>query len=315
VSFCDPEVPAVTLTDAATPDIPARDVQARIARLFVYPVKSCAGVELPEVLLTETGLEFDRAWMVVDEAGVFVTQRELPRMALIRPQLKHFEMVLRAPGMLALHIALDTVEAPVQVRVWQDRVQAYDMGDVAAQWFSDFLNADRPAGTPSRALRLVRFDPEHQRLSNKRWTGDVDARTQFADGFAVLVLGQSALDGLNARLDAAGHAAVGIERFRPNIVLESIEAHDEDRLDVLHIATADGVARLKLVKPCPRCPIPNIDPATGVSSPKVGDAMQAYRALDVVDGAIAFGMNAIVLDGIDHALRPGQVVGADYRFD
>src|SRR5580765_5418178 len=96
------------------------DLQATIARLFVYPVKSCAGVELPEALLTETGLEFDRAWMVVDAHGEFVTQRELPRMALIRPQMKHLEMVLRAPGMLALHVAFDRVEAPVRVKVWND---------------------------------------------------------------------------------------------------------------------------------------------------------------------------------------------------
>ena len=147
------------------PSIPSEsdfDVQGTIARLFVYPVKSCAGVEVPEALLTETGLEFDRAWMVVDEAGEFVTQRELPRMALIRPQLKQFEMVLRAPGMLALHIAYDRVEAPVQVKVWKDSVAAYDMGDVAAQWFSDFLSEP---GKPRR-LRLARFDPEHKRLSS-----------------------------------------------------------------------------------------------------------------------------------------------------
>ena len=118
---------------------PDFDLQATIARLYVYPVKSCAGVELHEALLIETGLEFDRAWMVVDAAGEFVTQRELPRMALIRPKLKHHEMVLRAPGMLALHIALDAVEEPVRVTVWDDEVAAYDMGDIAAQWFSDFL--------------------------------------------------------------------------------------------------------------------------------------------------------------------------------
>lgn len=296
-------------------DLSARDAQARIARLFVYPVKSCAGVEVHEVLLTETGLEFDRAWMVVDEAGVFLTQRELPRMALIQPKLKHSEMVLRAPGMLALHIALDAVEAACEATVWKDRVKAYDMGDVAAQWFSDFLNAERPAGTPARQLRLVRFDPEQQRLSNKRWTGEVDAPNQFSDGFPLLVLSQAALDGLNARLAAAGYAAVGIERFRPNIVLGGIEAHDEDRLDELLIATDEGLARLRMAKPCPRCPIPNIDPATALSSPEVGDAMQAYRAHPVVDGAIAFGMNAIVLDGIDFALRPGQAAAGDYRFE
>ncbi|HEY2928858.1 MOSC domain-containing protein, partial [Piscinibacter sp.] len=79
------------------------DVEVRIAALNVYPVKSCAGVALGESLLVETGFEFDRAWMVVDADARFVTQRELPRMALIRPVLKTQEMVLRAPGMLALH--------------------------------------------------------------------------------------------------------------------------------------------------------------------------------------------------------------------
>jgi uncharacterized protein YcbX len=127
------------------------DVTARIARLFVYPVKSCAGIEVQEAILTETGLEFDRAWMVVDEQGEFVSQRELPRMALITPKLRFHDVVLRAPGMLALHLAMDAVEEPVKVRVWDDEVDAYDMGGVAAQWFTDFLG---------QKLRLVRFDPD-----------------------------------------------------------------------------------------------------------------------------------------------------------
>src|SRR5881398_822241 len=115
------------------------DVRTRIARLFVYPVKSCAGVEVREAVLTETGLDLDRAWMVVDESGGFVTQRELPRMALVKPQLKVHQVVLRAPGMLALHLAIDTVEEPVRVKVWDDEVPAFDMGAIAAQWFTDFL--------------------------------------------------------------------------------------------------------------------------------------------------------------------------------
>jgi hypothetical protein len=292
-----------TAADAATP---AGSVPASIARLFVYPVKSCAGVEVPEVLLTETGLEFDRAWMVVDEQGNFVSQRELPRMALIRPQLKTYEMILRAPGMLALHIALDAVEEPTRVKVWSDEVAAYDMGATAAQWFSDFLGAK---------LRLVRFDPEHQRLSSKTWTGDIDAQNQFSDGFAVLVTSEESLAGLNERLVAGGHAAVGIERFRPNIVLVGLSAHDEDRLDLLEIATPQGLARLKLVKPCARCPIPNIDPATAISSPEVSDTLQSYRQNPKMKGAITFGMNAIVIDGIDFMLRTGQQAASDYRFD
>ena len=296
------------------PSIPSEsdfDIQGTIARLFVYPVKSCAGVEVPEALLTETGLEFDRAWMVVDEAGEFVTQRELPRMALIRPQLKQFEMVLRAPGMLALHIAYDRVEAPVQVKVWKDSVAAYDMGDVAAQWFSDFLSEP---GKPRR-LRLARFDPEHKRLSSLQWTGGVEAEVQFADGYALLVASEGSMAELNERLAAAGHAAVGIERFRPNIVLAGLEAHDEDRVEMLHIATAEGQAQLQPVKPCTRCPIPDIDPATATSSPEVGDTLRSYRADPRVDGAITFGMNLIVREGVEQVLKVGQAVGANYRFE
>nr|WP_274708760.1 MOSC N-terminal beta barrel domain-containing protein [Variovorax sp. S12S4] len=290
---------------------PAFDLQATIARLFVYPVKSCAGVELPEALLTETGLEFDRAWMVVDAQGEFVTQRQLPRMALIKPQMKQMEVVLRAPGMLALHLAFDKVEKPVRAKVWKDEVAAYDMGDIAAQWFSDFLSEP---GKP-QTLRLVRFDPEQKRLSSLDWTDGVEATNQFADGYPLLVASEGSLAELNERLAAAGHDAVGIERFRPNIVLAGIESHDEDRVDALHIETAEGEAELKPVKPCTRCPIPDIDPATGVSSPEVGDMLRTYRADARVDGRITFGMNCIVLQGVEHMLKVGQAVGANYRFE
>ena len=96
--------------DTMTHPAPEADVQATIAQLWIHPVKSCAAVSVQEAQLTPTGLAWDRAWMVVDAEGEFVTQRELPRMALVQPKLKHSEMVLRAPGMLALHIALDARE-------------------------------------------------------------------------------------------------------------------------------------------------------------------------------------------------------------
>ena len=288
------------------------DVSAAISGLYVYPIKSCAGVAVKEVILMETGLEFDRAWMVVDDTGEFLTQRELPRMALIQPTLKHYEMVLRAPGMLALHIKLDEVEAPVRVRVWGDDVAAFDMGKIASQWFSDFL------GTTAR---LVRFDPDHKRFSDKRWTGDVDALNQFSDGFAALVISEASLAQFNDKLTAKGQQPVSMSRFRPNIVLasifggEALAPHDEDRLDVLNIETEQGAAQLKSVKPCPRCPIPNIDPLTALSSPAVGDMLQTYRADKRVGGAITFGMNAVVLAGVDHCLKVGQRVNAHYVFD
>jgi uncharacterized protein YcbX len=285
---------------------PDSDLSGTIARLFVYPVKSCAGIEVQQALLTDTGLDLDRAWMVVDAEGMFVTQRTLPRMALIRPQLKGDEMVLRAPGMLALHVAIDAVEAPATVTVWRDTVPAWDMGAVAAQWFTDFL------GQP---CRLVRFDPEYRRLSSMEWTGGVEAPNQFSDGFPLLLASQASMDELNLRLQAAGHAAAGIERFRPNVVLAGVDAHDEDRVDLVRVDAQEGEIHLQPVKPCSRCPIPDIDPATAESNPSVGDTLRTYRKDQRLDGAITFGMNAIVRQGAGQMLRVGQRVAANLRFD
>lgn len=285
---------------------PDHDLAGTIARLFIHPVKSCAGIEVREALLTDTGLDLDRAWMVVDPQGVFLTQRDWPRMALVRPELRSSDLVLRAPGMLALHLSLDRVEQPATVRVWDDTVPAWDMGAVAAQWFTDFL------GTP---CRLVRFDPAHRRLSSLKWTGGVEAPNQFADGFPVLVASQASLDGLNERLAAGGHADVGMERFRPNLVIAGVEAHDEDRIDGLHILADGGEAWLQHVKPCTRCPIPDIDPATAQRGTAVGDTLRGYRQDARMNGGITFGMNAIVREGAGLLLRVGQPVAANLKFD
>lgn len=297
------------MTDSST----LSDLQATIDQLWIYPVKSCAGMALNEAELTPTGLAWDRAWMVVDSQGHFVSQRDLPRMALIQPSFRLDQLVLRAPGMLALHLSLESAEQPMQVQVWKDVVPAWDMGDVAAQWFSDFLGPDAPAHL--QRLRLVRFDPEVRRLCSTKWTGGRESITQFADGFGVLVTSTASMTLLNERLEKNGEAAVDQRRFRPNIVLAGVEAHDEDRIGEWRIDVAGETARLENVKPCARCPIPNIDPETAVTSPAVGDALQGYRQDPRLDGAITFGMNAIVLEGDGLVLRVGQRVGADWRFD
>ena len=100
----------------------------------------------------------------------------------MRPTLRSFDLVRRAPGMLALHLALDAVEAPLRVTIWRDEVAAFDMGALAAQWFSDFLGI---------RVRLVRFDPDqgpaNKRLSSREWTGGIVAENAFSDGFPLLV--------------------------------------------------------------------------------------------------------------------------------
>ena len=277
-----------------------------IASVHIHPIKSCTGIAVDEALLIETGLEFDRAWMLVDARHEFVSQRELPRLALVTPTLKQHEMVLRAPGMLALHIALDAVEKPCRVRVWDDEVAAYDMGDLAAQWFSDFV------GTK---LRLVRFDPEQKRLSSKRWTGDVDAENAFPDAFPLLVVSSASLAELNRRLRERGADAVAMIRFRPNLVLDGFEdAHGEDYVDELRFEQSDGPIVLRLVKPCSRCTIPNVDPATGVPGSEPGDTLATYRADPRVGGAVTFGMNAVIVEGIDKVVRPELTGTAVIRF-
>ena len=289
------------------------DVHATLEQLWIYPVKSCAGLSLPVATLTETGLMHDRGWMVVDETGEFVSQRELPRMVLIQPSLEPDALVLQAPGMAPLRLPLTAVGPHRRVRVWDDEFEAFDMGEPAARWFSDCLGPGAPAAF--QRLRLVRFDPAVRRLCSLKWTDGREAVTQFADGFGVLVTSTASLNELNERLARSGHAAVDMSRFRPNVVLGGdLEPHDEDRLGLWQIE-ADGTPVLfDNVKPCARCPIPNIDPATAEASPAVSDALQIYRQDRRLNGAVTFGMNAIPLQGVGAVLRVGQRVFADWRF-
>jgi uncharacterized protein YcbX len=281
-------------------------VSPTLAALAIHPVKSCGVLALDAAEIAETGLDLDRVWMVVDAHGEMLTQRELPRMALIRPTLRGSDLVLRAPGMLALHLLLDTVESPTRVRVWDDIVKAYDMGPLAAQWFSDFL------GTP---LKLARFDPEEERTSSVQWTGGVKALNAFSDGYPLLVANSASLADLNTRLAAAGHAPVTMERFRPNLVLDGLEAWDEDHLHEIDITTDDGIVTLRLVKPCVRCSIPDVDPATAATGTAVAETLAGFRADPRMKGGLTFGVNAIVMQGLGHTLRKGQAVALRHAFD
>ena len=281
------------------------DLACTLSALSVYPLKSCAGISLSQSLLGPTGLDYDREWMITDAHGDMITQRELPRMALVQPAFKGSELMLRAPGMLALHLRLDTVEQATKVQVWDDRVKAFDMGSLAAQWLSDFL------GKP---LRLVRFDPDQQRLSSPKWTGDLQAENAFADGFPLLVASTASLHDLNARLRARGQSEVTMQRFRPNLVLDGLQAFDEDHLREIVIATDRGPVRLRLVKPCTRCSIPNVDPASADTSNEPGDTLAGFRADARVDGGITFGMNAVIVEGQESTLHVGQKVQAQMNF-
>jgi uncharacterized protein len=280
-----------------------------LTELNLYPIKSCAGIALREATLTEAGLMsehiYDREWMVVDADGIFMTQREHPKMALITPRLKAEALELRAPGMLRLEIPLDLPDPQdarvLDVRVWDDTVKAFDCDEITAAWFSGFL------GVP---CRLVRFHVDAKRFANTAWTGGVEAPTLFSDGYPVLVISQASLADLNGKLTAQGRDALPMNRFRPSLVIDGVEAFEEDYMASLRL----GNATLKPVKPCPRCPIPSVDQNTGIRGPDPLDILQGYRANPKLDGAVTFGMNAIVLKGEGEVLRVGQEVDIDLAF-
>lgn len=273
-------------------------MDASIAQLFVYPIKGCRGIAVERATLAATGLEIDgigdREWVVVDDEGEFLSQRELPRMALIETRLTPSALRLKAPGMLLLEVPFASEGDVVNVRVWNDSVAAVTQGDVADAWFSSFLG---------RPCRLMRFDPEGRRLSNVRYTGATESPYKFADAFALLIASTTSLADLNARLARRGVAAVGIERFRPNIVLTGVEAFEEDYVERL----VTGSVELRVVKPCVRCSVPNVEPTTGETSNEPGDTLAVYRD-NARAGGVTFGVNAIVTAGVGAELSCGDAV-------
>lgn len=282
------------------------DCTGVISQMFIYPVKSCAGIEISESTLGVTGLLHDREWMIVDQSGQFLTQRQIPHMVWITPRLTSDALYLSAPDQAEIKIALNCSGTSKQVTVWRDTLEGDDMGDAVAEWLNAFL------AVPGKQFRLIRFSPQARRVSDPAWTGDILAPNMFSDGFALLVVTQRALDVLNERLLTDGAEPVDMLRFRPNIVLEGLEAYDEDALSQLVVHTVAGPVELRLVKPCGRCPIPNIDPYTATSSPEVMDSLATYRRLERMNDAICFGMNAIVRTGAGLNLHVGQVFEADY---
>jgi uncharacterized protein YcbX len=279
-------------------------VNASIDALWLYPIKGCRGFSVPTATLAPTGLAVDgigdREWLVVDDHGEFLSQRELPKMALIETRLTGESLRLRAPGMLQLDVPFESEGDVRKVRVWDDEVAAVTQGELADAWFSQFLGVH---------CRLMRFDPEAGRTSNRKYTGALVAPYKFADAFALLVCSAASLADLNVRLAARGQSRITIERFRPNIVLDGIEGFDEDYIDHMTI----GEARLRVVKPCVRCTVPNVDPTTGDAGFEPGDTLATFRN-DARAGGLTFGVNAVIESGAGAQLSAGDAVDVSLRF-
>lgn len=279
-----------------------------ISELTMYPIKSCAGIALTEAVITASGLSYagvcDREWMLVDGSGLFLTQREYPRMACLRITIAGDTLRVDTDAMATLSISLkaNADAQKITVQIWETEVIANDAGEEAAIWFSQAL------GT---RCRLVRFSPQAQRYANTKWTGDTLAPTRFADGYPLLLIAQASLDDLNRRAIAQGRQAVPMNRFRPNIVIDGVEAFEEDY--AASYLLQNGI-QLRPVKPCPRCPIPAVDQLTGEVGASPVDILQSYRANPIVDGEITFGMNVILEQGAGLVLRIGDEVEMPIAF-
>lgn len=283
-----------------------------ITSLQLYPIKSCAGISLTEANLSETGLSFqgvgDREWMVVDGTGNCLTQREFPRMALIVCTIT--DEALEVSGgtneTLRLPLQITQDQTRLQVQVWEAFFDALDMGEQAAQWFSEFLGTN---------CRLVRFKPGVKRLSDAAWTAGEAVPNLFSDGFPLLVISEASLQDLNNRAAAQAGAAFPMNRFRPNLVIAGVEAFEEDYAESIAIQDENRNIVLTPVKPCARCPIPSVDQSKGEFSANPLDLLQTYRANPLVDGGITFGMNLIVTAGNGQMLRVGDAIGMPIKFD
>lgn len=276
-----------------------------ISSIHLYPVKSCRGIALESAALTETGLAYDREWMVVRPDGQFVTQRELPRMALIETRMTPDALELSAPGMPTLQVGLvygERSQKTEPVRVWRDSVEALDEGGDAALWLSVFLE------TP---LRLVRFAPNARRPSNSAFTGEFEGLSKFADGYALLIIATASLADLNRRLAMKSVPPLPMDRFRPNLVIDGddLGPYDEDRMIWLR---GEGFA-LKPVKACVRCSITTTNQMTAEVGTEPLLTLATYRVYPELGGP-AFGQNAIVVEGAGRTIHTGAALEVEWNF-
>jgi uncharacterized protein len=244
-----------------------------LSGLYVYPIKSCAGIPLQSADLSATGLRHDRSWMLVDETGEFMSQRAHPRMALISIRFSAERLIVSAPGMSDLEVPL-YLQAPdsIDVRVWGDTNRGELVGEEANRWVTEFLKF------PCRLVHKPEDDP---RLVDSSFAESGD-QVGFADGFAFLLISEASLEDLNMRLEDP----LPMNRFRPNFVVRGCGPYAEDGWSRLRI----GSVPFRVAEPCPRCAITTVDQETGTRGKEPLRTLATYRKFE---GEVFFGRNLI----------------------
>jgi uncharacterized protein YcbX len=258
-----------------------------LSSLHVHPVKSCRGFSPVRWPLDRFGLSHDRSFMVVDEGGRGLTQREHPALATVETRIDGERLHLSAPGGKALALPVAAPTAPRrEIRVWRHVGAGLDRGEEAAALFSDLLGL---------SCRLVSVPPDHARRVNpERFPGE--AHTAFSDGYPLLVISEASLEALNRKLPSP----LPMDRFRPNLVVAGCAPFAEDGWKRIRI----GDTVLEIVKPCDRCVVTTTDQETGLRAGK--EPLRTLATFRQREGAVFFGQNAVHLGS--GALETGMPV-------
>lgn len=269
----------------------------RIIELNIYPVKSLKGIAVDKALATEKGFLFDRHWMIVNPKGQFLSQRQLPKMAQIETQLTESHLRLKHFAMDSeLNIAFNSSPTEsLKARVWKNEVNVLDEGHEASLWLTEVLQAPWP-------VRLVKMADDETRVvdqSEKPMQGKSSVVTEFADGFPYLIANQASLERLNQQLNKA----IPMDRFRPNIVVDSGVAFAEHGWSQLQL----GEIIFSLRYPCERCVVTTIDQQNATKD-VTQEPLKSLIEINPMPGkkAAAFGENAELISGVDELVSVGD---------
>lgn len=248
----------------------------KIIDLWIYPIKSLAGIQLGEVNVESRGLQYDRRWVLADENGVFVSQREFPEMNFLQPQINGNIMTITHKKGEYSDLSFDMSEpdtAEENVTIWDDTCQAKPVDKSADLWFSNFLGKN---------VRLLYMDENSVRQADQRYAINQSDKVSFADGYPILMISKKSLELLNSKSEEH----IPMSRFRANVIVSGESAHIEDQLRKINI---NGL-ELYGVKPCARCIMTTIDIETGKKGKEPLKALSTYRKLG---NKILFGENFI----------------------
>lgn len=250
------------------------DGRVFVSALYIYPVKSLPGFSVPEARCGPRGLAYDRRFMLVDEAGYFITQRERPELSLLSVRVAKGKLRIAGPHRptpLVVPLEPKGEGAAMQVQVWSDFLDARVVDD--GGFFSDFLG---------KKTLLVYMPDSVWRRADQRYSGEGNFNS-FADGFPILVLSDASISEVSRRVGTE----MPVTRYRPNLVVGGLAPFEEDEPAEFRI----GRVRLKGVHPCARCAIVDIDPQTGKPDRKVLKVLATFRKRD---NGVYLGQNALV---------------------